>query len=58
MSEISQTIAYLHSTSGLHGTGLRTQNVLWSDAPVFASFSESGGILQPSAHYEAMFSEH
>jgi hypothetical protein len=43
MSEIWQTIAYLRSNSGIHKIGLCTQNVLWSDARVFASFSESGG---------------
>jgi L-alanine-DL-glutamate epimerase-like enolase superfamily enzyme len=43
MSEIWQTIAYLRSTSGLHKIGLCTQNVLWSDAKVFTSYSESGG---------------
>jgi len=43
MSEIWQTIAYLRSTSDIHKIGLCTQNVLWSDAKVFASYSESGG---------------
>ena len=43
MSEIWQTIAYMQSESGFHKIGLCTQNVLWSDAKVFASFSESGG---------------
>ena len=43
MSEIWQTINYLESGSGLHEIGLCTQNVLWSDAKVFAAHSESGG---------------
>jgi L-alanine-DL-glutamate epimerase-like enolase superfamily enzyme len=43
MSEIWQTAAYLGSASGLHGIGLCSQSVLWSDAGVFASHSESAG---------------
>ena len=43
MTEIWQTINYLKSDSGLHKIGLCTQNVLWSDAQVFANHSESGG---------------
>lgn len=43
MKEIWQTVSYLQSTSGEHSIGLCTQNVLWSDAGVFASHSESGG---------------
>ncbi len=43
MTEIWQTINYLESGSGLHAIGLCTQNVLWSDAQVFANHSESGG---------------
>jgi len=43
MSEIWQTISYLESTSGQHQIGLCTQNVLWSDANVFANNSESAG---------------
>jgi len=43
MTEIWQTVNYLESSSGLHEIGLCTQNVLWSDALVFASHSESGG---------------
>jgi len=43
MSEIWQTVARLESASGRRGTGLGTQNVLWSDAAVFAAHSESGG---------------
>ncbi len=43
MTEIWQTVNYLKSSSGDHQIGLCTQNVLWSDARVFASNSESGG---------------
>lgn len=43
MTEIWQTVNYLKSSSGNHQIGLCTQNVLWSDAAVFASHSESGG---------------
>ena len=43
MSEIWQTVALLQSKSGIHKIGLCTQSVLWSDAKVFSSFSESGG---------------
>lgn len=43
MTEIWQTVNYLQSTAGTHRIGLCTQNVLWSDAQVFASHSESGG---------------
>ncbi len=43
MTEIWQTAAMLESTSGIRKTGLCTQGVLWSDAKVFASHSESGG---------------
>src|SRR4051812_23257353 len=43
MTEIWQTVARLASDSGRHGLGLCTQNVLWSDARVFAAHSESGG---------------
>lgn len=43
MTEIWQTINYLESGSGIHEIGLCTQNVLWSDAQVFANHSESGG---------------
>jgi len=42
-SEAWQTIALLESDSGLRGVGLCTQNTLWSDAAVFAAYSESGG---------------
>ena len=43
MTEIWQSVNYLKSSSGNHQIGLCTQNVLWSDAKVFASHSESGG---------------
>ena len=43
MTEIWQTMALLESTSGTRKVGLCTQNVLWSDARVFADYSESGG---------------
>ncbi len=43
MTEIWQTANYLKSDSGIHEIGLCTQNVLWSDAGVFAAHSESGG---------------
>ncbi|MBN1291603.1 MAG: L-alanine-DL-glutamate epimerase [Candidatus Latescibacteria bacterium] len=43
MSEIWQTAAHMVSKSGISSTGICTQSVLWSDAQVFASYSESGG---------------
>lgn len=43
MTEIWQTIALLESARGTRKVGLCTQNVLWSDAKVFADHSESGG---------------
>jgi L-alanine-DL-glutamate epimerase-like enolase superfamily enzyme len=43
MTEIWQTANFLKSSSGKHTIGLSTQNVLWSDAAVFATHSESGG---------------
>ncbi len=43
MTEIWQTIALLESARGTRKVGLCTQNVLWSDARVFADHSESGG---------------
>ncbi len=42
MTEIWQTAALLKSDK-YHGLGICTQNVLWSDAKVFAAHSESGG---------------
>ena len=43
MTEIWQSANLLISTAGMKKVGLCTQNVLWSDASVFASHSESGG---------------
>ncbi|MCU0472230.1 MAG: twin-arginine translocation signal domain-containing protein [Bacteroidales bacterium] len=43
MTEIWQTANFLQSASGIKKVGLCTQNVLWSDASVFAGHSESGG---------------
>jgi len=43
MAEIWQTAALLEAGSGRRTIGLCTQNVLWSDAQVFAAHSESGG---------------
>ena len=43
MTEIWQTMAMLESARGTRKVGLCTQNVLWSDAKVFADHSESGG---------------
>jgi hypothetical protein len=43
MKEIWQTASMLESASGIKKAGICTQNVLWSDAAVFAAHSESGG---------------
>ena len=43
MTEIWQTVAQMQSDAGHSKIGLCTQNVLWSDAKVFAGHSESGG---------------
>ncbi|MCA1758350.1 MAG: twin-arginine translocation signal domain-containing protein [Bacteroidales bacterium] len=43
MTEIWQTAAFLKSSSGISKVGLCSQSVLWSDASVFSSYSESGG---------------
>ena len=43
MTEIWQTASLLESNSGIRKIGICTQNVLWSDAEVFAAHSESGG---------------
>jgi len=43
MTEIWQTASWMKSSSGISKVGLCTQNVLWSDAAVFAQNSESGG---------------
>jgi hypothetical protein len=42
-NEIWQSISFLKSSSGIGKVGLNTQGILWSDASVFASHSESGG---------------
>lgn len=43
LSELWQSIACLRSDSGACGIGLGTQSVLWSDAAVFTSRSETDG---------------
>jgi len=43
MKEIWQTASFLETASGIRKVGICTQNVLWSDAAVFAAHSESGG---------------
>jgi L-alanine-DL-glutamate epimerase-like enolase superfamily enzyme len=43
MTEIWQSASLIESSSGIHTIGLCSQSVLWSDANVFASHSESGG---------------
>ena len=43
MTEIWQTASMLKSSSGIAKVGLCSQSVLWSDASVFAKYSESGG---------------
>src|SRR4051812_33194197 len=43
ITEAWQTAARLESESGNSSIGLGTQGILWSDAKVFASHSESGG---------------
>ena len=43
MTHVWQTAARLRSESGMSKIGLGTQNVLWSDARVFAAHSENGG---------------
>jgi L-alanine-DL-glutamate epimerase-like enolase superfamily enzyme len=43
MREIWQSAVRLKSASGISKTGICTQSVLWSDAQVFATHSESGG---------------
>lgn len=43
MRRIWQVAALMETGDGIHGLGLGTQNVLWSDAAVFASTSEAGG---------------
>lgn len=43
LSELWQVVSYIKSGSGNHSIGLGTQSVLWSDAAVFTSHTESGG---------------
>ena len=43
MREIWQTAAMVRSESGIHKIGTCSQSILWSDAQVFSSRSESGG---------------
>jgi L-alanine-DL-glutamate epimerase-like enolase superfamily enzyme len=43
MTEIWQSAAFMKSASGISKVGLCSQSVLWSDASVFSSSSESGG---------------
>jgi len=43
MREIWQTAAMVKSESGIRKIGICSQSVLWSDAQVFSSHSESGG---------------
>jgi L-alanine-DL-glutamate epimerase-like enolase superfamily enzyme len=43
MTEIWQSASLLESSTGTRQAGICTQNVLWSDAAVFAGHSESGG---------------
>ncbi len=43
LTEIWQTASRIQSASGQAKIGLCSQSVLWSDAKVFAHFSESGG---------------
>lgn len=43
LSELWQSVSYIESESGHHAIGLGTQSVLWSDASIFSTHSESGG---------------
>ncbi len=43
MKEIWQTAVMIKSDSGIHKIGTCSQSILWSDAQVFSSHSESGG---------------
>ncbi len=43
MKEIWQSAAFVKSESGIHKIGTCSQSILWSDAQVFLSHSESGG---------------
>lgn len=43
MTDIWQVVSLMESDTGIRKVGLGTQNVLWSDAQVFESHSETGG---------------
>lgn len=43
LSELWQPVSYLRAETGNHAIGLGTQSVLWSDADIFSSYTESGG---------------
>ena len=43
MTEMWQTAAKIHSSSGIERIGICTQNVLYADADVFAAHSEAAG---------------
>jgi L-alanine-DL-glutamate epimerase-like enolase superfamily enzyme len=43
VTELWQAASLLQSASGIKKVGLSTQSILWSDAVVYASHSESGG---------------
>ena len=43
LSELWQSFSYLKAESGNHAIGIGTQSVLWSDAEIFSTYSESGG---------------
>lgn len=43
LSELWQPVSYLRAASGNHAIGLGTQSVLWSDAEIFSTYTESGG---------------
>lgn len=43
LTELWQSVCHLESESGLKGTGLGVQSVLWSDPEVFARYGEKQG---------------
>lgn len=43
LHELWQSVSLLESSSGIRKTGVSTQSILWSDASVFTSHSESAG---------------
>lgn len=43
ITELWQGVSLLQSASGIRKVGLSTQSILWSDAEVYATHSESGG---------------